>query len=212
MSRTLNQLIESAVLNGEEAEEISPATVETRVEQVVASPASEDFADAEKIASALEFLGRRGIASVFGDHEKIAACAKCGKSHKGGKKCPYCGGMKKKASEQGLGNVGTNMSPKPGLPAPAMGIDTGTAESGSHVPQLASNESAIAYKKSVKAQRTTPALTKLLKTKPYADPKMKEYVSNASAKGDKNIHTKKASANDLDAIRAELARRAAGGK
>ena len=189
MSRTLNQLIESAVLNGEEAEEISPATVETRVEQVVASPASEGFADAEKIASALEFLGRRGIASVFGGRETV-----------------------KKASEQGLGNVGTNMSPKPGLPAPAMGIDTGTAESGSHVPQLASNESAIAYKKSVKAQRTTPALTKLLKTKPYADPKMKEYVSNASAKGDKNIHTKKASANDLDAIRAELARRAAGGK
>ncbi len=241
MSRTLNQLIESAVLGGEEAEEVAPPRVETVHEAPAHSEVYADLADAEKVAGALEFLGRRGIANLLGGHEKLAMCAKCGKSHKGGKKCPYCGGMKKKAAEHGLGNVGTNAgqmhrehvqrqvphnrysSPmsqpghgagitnagqKPG--GGAGSVDTSGTGHGTHHSALSSNESAINYDKREKAKKVSPALSRVLKASAFSDPKLKENLSNASGKGDKNIHTKKASENDLGAIRAELARRAQG--
>lgn len=180
MSRTLNQLIEAAVLGGEEAEEAAPKSVEVQQEKIASVSSSEDFGDVEKIASALEFLGRKGVSSF----------------------------LDKKAAEHGgdHGSVGTNMNEKPGLPAPAMGVDTGSAESGSHVPQLNSNESAIAYNKKVKAQRTSAALSQILDNTPFSDSSLKHHLSNADAKGDKNIHTK--SAHDLSAVRAELERRA----
>ena len=65
MNRTLNQLIESAVLGGEEAEQYAPETTKVASARTAPPATSEDLGDIEKIASALEFLGRRGVASLF---------------------------------------------------------------------------------------------------------------------------------------------------
>ena len=64
MSRTLNQLIESAISGGEEVEEASVATTKVAHVAVPETPAV-DLGDVEKIASALEFVGERGIASFI---------------------------------------------------------------------------------------------------------------------------------------------------
>lgn len=208
MNRTLNQLIEAAVLGGEEAEQSAPETVKVASEAPAPAPTSDDFGDVEKIASALEFLGRRGISSFLTKESmsKAAMCNKCGGKAIGGK-CSKCGHKVKKASVHGDGNVGTNAGTKPGLPSPADGVDTGTSETATHVPELASNEAAIAYDKRTKAKRTSAALQNILDYTPFSDGKLKENISAAAEKGDKNINK---SAHDLAAVRAELERRAAG--
>lgn len=242
MNRTLNQLIESAVLGGEEAEQASPKTIEVVQEKTASATSTADFEDVEKLASALEFLGRRGVASILEKQamEKTAKCGKCGKGcPSGSKSCPHCGAkMEKQAGVHGDGNVGTNAStmhkgkgqsqvgPHKGAPPVAPGrmsgqvennegskpgggaaqAETGSTETGTHASELASNEAAIGYDKKSKTQRTSTALKKVLNTTPYADGKLKENLSNAGGKGDKNINK---SAHDKDAVRAELERRAA---
>jgi len=83
-------------------------------------------------------------------------------------------------------------------------------EMGTSHPALATSESAIAYTKKEKAKRTTPAIKKCLTTTPYKDNKLKQLLSSAGAKGDKNIHSKVA--HDLSAIQQELAQRRARGE
>lgn len=85
-----------------------------------------------------------------------------------------------------------------------MQADTGSMERGTHHPALASNESAISYDKKEKTKRTSKPLKALLAAKPYADATLKQNLTNASGKGDKNINKQ---AHDLEAIRAELIRR-----
>jgi hypothetical protein len=176
MNRTLNQLIASAALGDAEAEVVPPEAVEVVHEKTASAkaPSMEILGDTEKLASALEFIGRRGVDSFL-----------------------------KTAGSHGDGNVGTNAGNKPGSEGT---IDLGTKERGTHVSELASNEAAISYDKRVKAKRTSPALKAALRNKPFADPTLKQKLTNAAAKGDKNIHK---TAHDREAIRAELERRAA---
>ena len=65
--------------------------------------------------------------------------------------------------------------------------------------------------KKEKAKKVLPALSAVLDEKAFADSALKQKLTGASGKGDKNIQK---SAQDLDAVRAELARRvvAAGGE
>jgi len=92
-------------------------------------------------------------------------------------------------------------------------LDIGSMERGTHHPALASNESAINYDQREKSKKTSPALKAVLKETPFADPVLKQKLTNAGGKGDPNIHSKAASAGHedarLDEVRAELARRAA---
>ena len=108
-------------------------------------------------------------------------------------------------AEPPFGLLPNNMGSKPGLPAPANGVDTAGAQLGTHHAALSSNEAAIAYTKKEKAKQVIPALGQVLDHKPYSDGKLKENLR--STEGDKNI--KKAHA--LKQIQAELARRDAGG-
>lgn len=226
----LNDMIANAVLGG--GGDDLPEDVRTVQEDREALPAV-DLGEAEKIASALEFLGRRGVDSFL---EKVAMCGTCGS-----KSCPGCskkGGGSAMApppgtnmgqshkehvqkqtgphagappmQEPGYGQIPNNADSRPG----GFGsVDTSAEGKGDHHPALSSNESAINYKKSEQSKKMSPALKKLLDTTPYADPKLKENLSGAGGKGDRNIHTKQASVDhDLGAIRAELARRVAEGK
>ena len=183
MGRLLADLIANAVLGGEEVEETSTPTIEPKKEEPAASAA--DTVDVEKIASALEFIGRRGISTFL---EKTAE----------GAASPMNPGAKS-------GPVETNAKDKPGLPAPKDGIDTAGEGKEDHHPGLASNEAAIDVDKKDKAKKVSPALAQVLDTSAYADPKLKENISGAAGKGDKNIH-KSASYNLAD-VQAEMQRR-----
>ena len=192
---TLNELIASAISGAEEASTEVSEDVETVQENTVSvSPISEDV---EKIASALEFIARRGVETF----SKEAA-------HDGGS----------------LGNVGTNMhtskpshTQKPVRSAPGVTqasmsgdgqpetndsrpgggkaqADLGDKEKGDHHSSLASNEAAQNFTKKEHSERVAPALSSLLDAKPFADPKVKENLSAASSV-DPNVHSKSAHAH-----------------
>jgi len=80
------------------------------------------------------------------------------------------------------------------------------SEMGTHHPALASNEAAIRYTKAEKAKKVSPTLKSLLNAEPFADDKLKEILTDASSKGDKNINK---SASALDEVRREIALRVA---
>jgi hypothetical protein len=206
MSRTLNDLIATAVLGGEEVEEAAPASAEVRTQPL--AEATDVPNDVEKIAAALEFMGRRGVGVLL---EKQAAGGKagdgnvgtnCGQMHseKVQKQVgPHAGAPPMKAP--GYGQIPNNAGKKPGG---GKEVDTAAQGHGTHHPALASNEAAIAYTKKEKAKKVVPALGQVLDTPAFKDGKLKENLSNTA--GDKNI--KKAHA--LTQIQAELERRGAG--
>jgi hypothetical protein len=160
---TLNELIASAISGAEEANEISvdhEITPEASVE--AASPV---MGDVEKIASALEFVGRKGIETFV---KEAWAPETNDKSVSG---------------EQQVASKGSD-----------------------HHSSLASNEAAINYDKKEKAKLVSPALDAVLDEAPFADPGLKKALSNASGKGDKNIHSKAAHANLVkEALAAKVA-------
>jgi hypothetical protein len=209
----LNDMIANAVLGG--GPDV-PEDVRTVHEDREALPAV-DLGEAEKIASALEFLGRRGVDSFLvkeSMHGPSAAApppgTNMGQSHKEHvqkQTGPHAGAPP--MQEPGYGQIPNNENDKPGGGG---SVDTSAEGKGDHHPALASNDAAINYKKSEQSKKMSPALKKLLDTTPYADPKLKENLSGAGGKGDRNIHTKTASADhDLGAVRQELARRVAEG-
>jgi hypothetical protein len=180
MSMTLNDLVHAAILGGEDADEAGAADISPEVEKTASVNLPGLANDVEKVASALEFLGTRGVENL----------------------------VKVSMHTAGLGSVGTNAGTKPGG---NKSVDTSGTGHGDHHPALAGNEAAITFDKREKAKKVLPALKKVLDEKAFADPTLKENLSNASGKGDKNIQK---SAQDLEAVKAELARRvaAAGGE
>jgi hypothetical protein len=101
----------------------------------------------------------------------------------------------------GFGLMPNNSGSKPG--GGAGPCDTASQGGGTHHPALSGNEAAINYDKKEKSKKVAPALAAVLDNKAFADGKLKENLSGAAGKGDKNIKT----AGDLEAIKAELARR-----
>ena len=181
MSMTLNDLVQAACLGGEYAEEYAESNVVPAAEKTASAATSVLTSDVEKVASALEFLGTRGVENL----------------------------VKVSMSHPGLGNVGTNAHKKPG--GGSNSVDTSGTGHGDHHASLASNAAAIAFDKKEKAKKVLPALSAVLDEKAFSDSALKQKLTGASGKGDKNIQK---SAQDLDAVRAELARRvvAAGGE
>jgi len=205
---TLNELIANAILGGEEAESQAPETAETVTEEPAARV--ETFGDVEKLASALEFMARRGISSLL--EKQAGGSAACppnsgtnmGQMHaeKTQKQVgPHAGAPPMKPP--GFGKLPNNEGQKPGG---GKEVDTAAQGHGTHHPALASNEAAINFTKKEKAKKVAPALGKVLDTTAFADGKLKENLSGASGKGDKNIKK----AHDIGAVRAELERRVAG--
>jgi hypothetical protein len=201
MSRTLNQLIANAVLGGEEVEEQHAPSAEATTQfptEVTAVPG-----DTEKLAAALEFIGRQGVRNLL---EKVAMHGNVGtnahqthREHVQRQVGPHAGAPPMKPP--GFGQIPNNAGKKPGG---GREVDTAGQGHGTHHPALASNASAIAFDKKVKAKKVVPALGQVLDTPAFADGKLKENLSHT--RGDKNIKK----AHDLSAVHAELTRRAAG--
>lgn len=215
MSRTLNQLIAAAIDGGEEVEQTSTPTVVVE-QQEAEKTASANLDDIEKLASALEFIGHRGIGSLMQKTAgQTAASAppegtnmgQMHAEHVQKQTGPHAGAPSMKPP--GFGKIPNNEKERPGMPSPSDGVDTKGKGLGTHHPALGSNEAAINYDKREKAKKVAPALAAVLDNKPFSDPKLKENLSNAGGKGDKNIHSKQA--HDISAVKAELARRVAGG-
>jgi len=206
MARTLNQLIEAAVLGGEDLEHTSAPSPEP--EREAPAPSASSVNDVEKLASALEFLGRKGVASLLklGMHDSGSLGTNMHQtysSHTQKQVAPHAGAPPVSPGKLS-GSVENNAGSKPGS---SSSVDTGSSEGGTHHSALSGNQSAIDFDKKTKAQRVAPALRKVLDTTPFADGKLKENLSGASGKGDKNVHSK--SAHDVEAVRREIARRAA---
>tara|TARA_Y100001973_G_scaffold104608_1_gene175014 strand:- start:18323 stop:18940 length:618 start_codon:yes stop_codon:yes gene_type:complete len=158
MAKTLNELITAAISGAEEDEARVTADLEPAVEEPAVAASSFD-GDVEKIASALEFIGRRGIESFT----KVAD-----------------------APENNEGHLRKDT------------VDLKGKGLGDHNPALASNEAATNFDKKVKAKQVSDTLSEALSHTAFADPGLKKAVSNAAAKGDKNIHSKAASVNDTN--------------
>jgi len=160
---TLNELIASAISGAEEANEISvdpEVTPEAPIE--AAAPV---VGDVEKIASALEFVGRKGIETFVKEAWAPEA------------------NEKSVSGEQQVDSKGSD-----------------------HHPSLASNEAAINYDKKEKAKLVSPALDAVLDEDAFSDPGLKKALTNASGKGDKNIHSKAAHAKLVkEALAAKVA-------
>lgn len=213
MSRTLNDLIAATIGGGEEADASSATTIEVE-EEVEKTASAIDLDGVEKLASALEFIGRRGVESFFEKEAMTTAASAPPDSgtnysqshgvHTQAQVAPHSGAPPMK--EPGYGKIPNNEGQKPGGGSGA--VDTSSQGKGDHHAALASNEAAINYDKKEKAKKVAPALSAVLDATPFADSKLKENLSGAGGKGDKNIHSKKA--HDIAAVKAELARRVEG--
>jgi hypothetical protein len=212
MSRTLNELIAEAIFGDSDSDQVESETVD---DKVAVAPAVEapDLQSVEKVATALEAIathlpvwwGEKQASSTLNKNSPTNNSGRMHGTHTQSQVGPNSASppMKQSAS----GPVETNAGKKPGLPAPKDGVDTSSTEHGSSHPALSGNESAMNIDKKVKTKRTAAALKKVLSARAYADGKLKENLTNASGKGDKNIH-KTASA---EAVQAELERRRAAG-
>ena len=195
----LNQLIAAAIGGNLEAELDLPDDVGIHEAGIADVPDAPDADGVEKLASAMEFLGRRGVESFVktAEHPENNAShhlANTTKKQVG----PHAGASPMKPP--GFGSIPNNAGKKPGG---GKEVDTASHGKGDHHPALKSNESAIAYTKKEKAKNTSGALGAVLDNKAWADPKLKELLDNTDS--DKNIHSK--SAHDGELIRQALAKK-----
>ena len=209
MSRTLNELIRASL--GAENETEAPKEPQI-VKTASAAKANPELDGAEKLASALEFVGRRGVESFLGKKASAASepppgtdDKKSPKTHTQALVGPHAGAPPMKQSP--AGSTETNANQKPGGGQSQQ--DTTGKETGTHHPALSSNEGAINLRGNAHVERVKPAIAAAIDAKPFTDGKARENLAHAAQGGDPNSsHSKKAS-DDLAAAKAELARRAA---
>tara|TARA_B100000131_G_scaffold322007_1_gene374550 strand:- start:282 stop:926 length:645 start_codon:yes stop_codon:yes gene_type:complete len=202
---TLNDLIASAISGAEEVEETLPADVEMKKEASAPSPTIVDD-EIEKIASALEFVGRKGVENFI----KEAAHTEASSGPSGTNLSDLKGSHKHR---QVKSSPGVSQAPMSGEGDPetndarTSGAQPSLQGGGSkYTADLSSNEAAMNYDATAKAKLVSPALSAVLDAKPFADPKAKEMFSTASKAGDKNIHTKAAHAELIrEALATKLA-------
>lgn len=233
--RTLNQLIASVISGAEEEEESEVSTPQVvRAENTQRTAVQAD--DTEKLASALEFIGYRGIENFL----KTATDASAppagtndpkarkdtSQKHTAANVPPPGTNFHKKASAAMHPPAGTNygvmhkgtsgrqitsMKHAPpmrskahgkvednahGHPGGTSAVDTTRHGHGTHHAALSSNEAAINASPTVKEKNMAAELDAVLD----------------SAGPDANHQKMKMAGHDLDLLRAELARRAAGGR
>ncbi len=178
-----------------------------------------DLEDAEKLAEALDHVGRTGLANMLKEAAAIGTSPRAGSpetnmghrlanTHKKQVQ-PHRGAPP--MDPPGFGMLPNNMDSKPGKSGGSIReVDTAKQGLGDHHSALSSNEAAISYTKKEMAKQVAPALNALFDEKAFADPMLGELLDNTES--DKNIHAagvKHASDNDVqrDLLRAELHRR-----
>ena len=175
-TKTLSDLLIQAVRSADSDDVSFQAEPVIEREEVNASVSPPDQ-EVEKVASALRFIGKRGVASF----------------------------LSKEANEvEGYGGPDDTAKRRPGGGGSQA---DGASKPGTHHKSLVSNEAAINFDKKEKAKQVSPSLAAVLDAKPFSDAKLKENLSGASGKGDKNIHSKHA--HDAEGVRMEIARRVA---
>jgi hypothetical protein len=232
--RTLNQLIASVISGAEEEESVYPTPQVVRAETAPRATAQVD--DTEKLASALEFIGYRGIESFFKTATEASAPPAgtndpkarkdTSQKHTPANVPPPGTNFSKKASSAMHPPAGTNygvmhkgmsgrqitsMKHAPPMKSKAHGkvednahghpggttaVDTSRHGHGTHHAALSSNEAAINASPTIKEKNMAAELDAVLD----------------SAGPDANHQKMKMAGHDLDLVRAELARRAAGGR
>jgi hypothetical protein len=191
--RTLNDYIKSVITGDSEPEELP--VVESAP---VAQPQVVVENDVEKLASILEFISSRGVATLLktaapasqapaGTNAGANLKGSSGSQHMSTKNAPP---MKSSKS----GPTETNAAKKPA--AGSGSVDTTGKATGTSHPALSSNEAAINASPTVKEKQVSSSL--------------KAVLSNAGS-GANHEKMKKTAGHNLDAIRTELARRAAAG-
>jgi hypothetical protein len=186
MSMNLEDLIRNAALSAVEGEQ----SVETDVSVKTASaPAPVPAVDEiEKLAAACEFVGNKGVENLLkeasaappeGTNAGDSALKNTAKQVPPSKHSP--------AMKSSGPNPQDNGSDK-ALTGDADTTGKGNAKSHSG---LSSNEAAIGVQKKHKAQQVDSSLKKLLSASAFADPAVKQNLSNASKAGERNIHSSK---------------------
>jgi hypothetical protein len=153
----------------------------------------------EKLATALEFIGKRGVVNMV--KEAQAPATNAGQSHAAHAQSTV---RPHKAAPpmapKAVGEADHDLGTRPGG-AGAQAQIRGKAQT--HHSALGSNKAAIDFDKREKAKQTAADLQSLFDATPYADKKLKENLSSAGAKGDKNIKVK--TAGDREMLRRALA-------
>jgi hypothetical protein len=131
MSKSINDLIRAALGDAEAADAAIAEPVGIQ-KTAAAAPARPGPSEHEKLASALEFIGRKGVSSF----------------------------VEKKASHMGDGNVGTTAKSPPGGGETQKTL--GNMGTGTSHPALASNQAAIDADKKIKGKHEAPQLKAVL--------------------------------------------------
>tara|TARA_Y100000310_G_scaffold320680_1_gene377365 strand:+ start:462 stop:1091 length:630 start_codon:yes stop_codon:yes gene_type:complete len=203
---TLDQQIHKAIFGGE-PDKGDPTKV--KVAAVRKDPGT--VTEAEKIATTLEFIGRRGVANMVKGAESHTPVAKAPPgtnqdvdhgSHQQKTVKPHKGAPPMELKR--TGEADHTLHQRPGGSA-EQAKPRGDGQT--HHPSLASSSAAIVFDKREKAKQVDSDLSALFDAKPFADGKLKENLTGAAEKGDKNIHVK--SAADKERIKAAIARKRA---
>ena len=181
MNKSINDLIRAALHASDDEDVADPVATEATPVEKVAFPKATGTGEFEKLAAALDFIGRRGVSSF----------------------------LTKEAEHPGHGNIGTDAGSRPGGNAKA--VDLGSMGTGTSHPALASNQAAIDVKGNVKAKHESPQLAKALSATPFADPEVKKNLVHAAEGGDPNINkTASTHVHDPALVQAALAKKLAG--
>ena len=198
---TLDQMIQTAVFGSDQGRG-DP----TKVKTASARPEPTTVSEAEKIATALEFIGRRGVENLV---KEASAAPPPGTNmgvdhgtHKQKTVKPHKAAPSMSQGD-GSGKPDDTQNEKPGGSADQPHCK---GDGQTHHSSLASNQAAIDFDKREKAKQVDSDLSALFDAKPFADGKLQENLTDAAGKGDKNIHK---SAADREALKAALEKKLA---
>jgi hypothetical protein len=197
---TLEQMIQKAV-NGDSVDREMPITKTASAGRTV-----ETVSESEKLATTLEFIGRRGVENMLKEAEHLATNHGVHHANHRQSTVRHHSGAPSMGDES-PGLVGDNRDSRPGGSA-EQAKPRGDGQT--HHSALSSNSAAIGFDKREKAKQVDGDLSALFDAKPFADKKLKENLTGAAGKGDKNIHVKTAA--DKELLRQAIQKKIAAGE
>lgn len=191
-----------AALRGEDDQHYEDPTI-TKTAAARTEHVAVGVGEHEKIATALEFIAHRGLANMIKEASAPAtnASASYGE-HQQKTTAPHKAAPP--MSPKAVGEADHDLHQRPGGSGEQY-KPGGTGQT--HHSALSSSAAAINFDKREKAKIVSADLNALFDAKPFADGKLKENLSSAAGKGDKNIHVKTAS--DRELLRQALAEKIA---
>jgi hypothetical protein len=223
---TLNDLIISAISGAEADEGLAPNNPTPEVEKTAGAEVVAEDVDVEKIASALEWYGNTGI-NAFVELDKKASpdldkirtlldsdlslTQAVATAHPLMSSSDRAEIVETLSAEKTAGEEEEVKTAAEGAPKSSGSNEPDTDEDelvsgeqadasdadADHHPALASNEKAMGYAKSEKSKHQSKSLSRILDSKPFADPALSKALDAAKGGTDPNIHAKTASDKDV---------------